>query len=57
MVISVIMDYEDNKLTFTYLSVSWSELPLDKAMDLKNPLTAGTAYEISELATWWEIIT
>ena len=41
---------------FTYLSVSWSELPLDSAMDLKNPSTAGTAYVMSGLATWWAII-
>lgn len=35
----------------TYLSVSWRELPLDRAIDLKKPFTAGTAYVITGLAT------
>jgi len=34
----------------TYLRVSWSELPLDNAIDLKKPFTAGTAYVITGFA-------
>ena len=36
----------------TYLRVSWSELPLDNAIDLKKPFTAGTAYVITGFAAY-----